>query len=44
MGYSISKQEYYKFKDVDKTLKTGKKKFNISSKKSKKNKKTKKLK
>ena len=29
MGYSISKKEYYKFKDVEKTLKssrTGKKK------------------
>lgn len=25
MGYSISKKEYYKFKDVDRTLKTGKK-------------------
>lgn len=42
MGYSISKKEYYKFKNVDKTLRTGKKSFNKSSKKTKK--KTKKLK
>lgn len=42
MGYSISKKEYYKFKNVDKTLRTGKKSFNKSFKKTKK--KTKKLK
>ena len=35
MGYSISKREYYKFKDISKTLKTGKKSFNKSSKKTK---------
>jgi hypothetical protein len=33
MGYSISKREYYKFKDVEKTLKTGKKTLKKKSKK-----------
>ena len=36
MGYSISKQEYYKFKDVDRTMKTGKKTLKKKKKKSKK--------
>ena len=34
LGYSISKREYYKFKDVERTLKTGKK--TLKKKKSKK--------
>ena len=42
LGFSIAKKDYYKFRDVDKTMKTGKKSFNKSSKKTKK--KTKKLK
>jgi hypothetical protein len=33
MGYSIAKKEYYKFKDVEKTLKTGKKTLKKKSKK-----------
>lgn len=33
MGYSISKREYYKFKNVDKTLRTGKKTLKKKSKK-----------
>jgi hypothetical protein len=38
MGYSISKQDYYKFKDVDKTLKTGKKTLKKKKKSKKLNK------
>ena len=33
MGYSIAKQEYYKFKGVDRTMKTGKKTLKKKSKK-----------
>lgn len=36
LGFSIAKKDYYKFKNVDNTLKTGKKSFNKSSKKTKK--------
>ena len=33
MGYSIAKKEYYKFKDINKTLRTGKKTLKKKSKK-----------
>jgi len=36
LGYSISKREYYKFKDVDKSLRSGKKTLKKKSKKTKK--------
>ena len=36
LGFSIARKDYYKFRDVDKTMKIGKKSFNKSSKKTKK--------